>query len=590
MESLFEIVLANAGGATLLAGLAWLVTRRVSHPAVHHVLWLLVLVELVSPPVLVVRLLPETNLRPLETAIVVPPPDPIVTARLSPTGLVPHGPAGTTTPAGRQAAAPSPRFALPSRATVGRALLGTAAAGTVALLVATLVGALRFRRRLRSTHAPSPELLAEAELLARRLGLRRVPEIRVTDAAVPPLLWPSRRGLVVLPQRLLDDLSRTERGTLIAHELAHAKRRDHWIRPLELLVVALYWWHPIVWWARARLRVAEEKCCDALVLALFPGRARAYAESLLKTLEFRAVPRLATGAADPSRLKERMTMIMNEAHPAPLAERFRLPLVAAALLTLLVSPSWTPRGDVRAAVREEPIAPEVEVHPPHDLHPLVDVHPLPDLPAVPAPEVSAVPLPLPVRRGNEVASVAPVVPGQPVHVMTGHEVPEEHIEALLAIRRHELELQKQMQEVHAKQMAVQHQIREVEIESEKKRLEEEIARLVAEGLRDEAATVERELRRHLHDAELEMQRARLESELSAKEAALHMEMRTLELEFEEGRSGEENRKMQEQMLRLEREMQALQVERMEAELEMSRERLAREQEELQRLTEEESKD
>ena len=54
-----------------------------------------------------------------------------------------------------------------------------------------------------------------------------------------------------------------EQDAVLAHELAHLKRRDHWVRRLEAIVLGLYWWYPGAWWARRQLERAEEECCDA---------------------------------------------------------------------------------------------------------------------------------------------------------------------------------------------------------------------------------------------------------------------------------------------------------------------------------------
>ena len=50
MQTLFELMLTNAVGATLLAGVVFGVTRVARHPRVAHILWLLVLVKLITPP------------------------------------------------------------------------------------------------------------------------------------------------------------------------------------------------------------------------------------------------------------------------------------------------------------------------------------------------------------------------------------------------------------------------------------------------------------------------------------------------------------------------------------------------------------
>ena len=55
---------------------------------------------------------------------------------------------------------------------------------------------------------------------------------------------------------------------------------------LEFVVMGLYWWHPVVWYARRELREAEEQCCDAWVVSTLPGAGRTYASALVDTLDF----------------------------------------------------------------------------------------------------------------------------------------------------------------------------------------------------------------------------------------------------------------------------------------------------------------
>jgi beta-lactamase regulating signal transducer with metallopeptidase domain len=62
---------------------------------------------------------------------------------------------------------------------------------------------------------------------------------------------------VVLPMRLLSALDKQQTAMVLAHELAHLRRRDHWVRGLELVVSVLYWWNPLVWWVRRRLHAVE---------------------------------------------------------------------------------------------------------------------------------------------------------------------------------------------------------------------------------------------------------------------------------------------------------------------------------------------
>ena len=57
-DVLLQIGIAKLVVSAVLAGLAWVVQRRVSLPAVTHLLWLLVLVVLLLPAVVAVPVLP----------------------------------------------------------------------------------------------------------------------------------------------------------------------------------------------------------------------------------------------------------------------------------------------------------------------------------------------------------------------------------------------------------------------------------------------------------------------------------------------------------------------------------------------------
>ena len=66
----------------------------------------------------------------------------------------------------------------------------------------------------------------------------------------------------------------------LAHELAHIARRDGWIMAAALLNTAVYWFHPVAWLIRRRLRTLAEMACDDQ--AVRGGRdPERYAEALL---------------------------------------------------------------------------------------------------------------------------------------------------------------------------------------------------------------------------------------------------------------------------------------------------------------------
>jgi beta-lactamase regulating signal transducer with metallopeptidase domain len=231
-----------------------------------------------------------------------------------------------------------------------------------ALLIAWLTGSLifltwvthhivSFNRLVRRGSAASPELQATVRRLANDLGLRSVPRVTLVPGAVSPMIWAvGRAPLLVFPSRLLDRLDRRQRDALILHELAHVARRDHWVRVLELVTTALFWWHPVVWWARREIHETEEQCCDAWVVWATGGENRTYAMALVQTLEFcsqarAALPVAASGIGPVPHLRRRLTMIMKGKTPRSMSWAGACAVLGLGLLLPLAPVQAGPRVD-----------------------------------------------------------------------------------------------------------------------------------------------------------------------------------------------------------------------------------------------------
>jgi beta-lactamase regulating signal transducer with metallopeptidase domain len=214
---------------------------------------------------------------------------------------------------------------------------------------------VRFRRRIRSSDDAPPEVVEAADRIAAALGIARPPAVKLATGIGSPMLWGWGQGAVVLfPRELLSRLSPEARDTLLAHELAHFLRRDHWVRVLEFVATGLYWWHPAVWLARDGIEAAEEECCDAWVVGGLAASPRRYAEALLATVDFEAElrrPCLPPGACAANRsarlLHRRLLGIIHAGPPRPLRGGLAVrAIVVAALLTQPVLRATTPAPEI----------------------------------------------------------------------------------------------------------------------------------------------------------------------------------------------------------------------------------------------------
>jgi beta-lactamase regulating signal transducer with metallopeptidase domain len=361
MTRLLEIGMANALFATLLAPVALLVGRLSRRPALGHCLWILVLLRLVAPPVVGI---PGISLEApkLTGARAHPSQPPLIKGGNRKALVLVQAVMAASAPA-----APRDKEGLGGVRALGpedilRPLAFLWLTGSACWFVVAGLRIARFRHLL--THAePAPsKLQAEAARLAERLGLARCPTISIVPFAVSPLVWGlvGGRAWLVLPADLLAHLNPDEQSALLAHELAHLRRRDHWVRWLEIAALGLYWWHPVAWWARREIARAEEQCCDAWVVWSLPGAAVAYAKALLKTVDFLsearpALPLAASGAGHVRSLKRRIAMILRT---LPLSPHLSWPARAGALMLGLLVLPFGPQPSLRAqSAPDKPAAP-----------------------------------------------------------------------------------------------------------------------------------------------------------------------------------------------------------------------------------------
>lgn len=197
------------------------------------------------------------------------------------------------------------------------------AGGSVLVLLVSGTRILRCRRLFRSGAPATDDVVRSVAAAAATLGLRRVPRVYMVDARVSPMVWCGRSPRLILPTALWSELDPAGRDAVIHHELAHLRRRDHWVCWAQAAASLLYWWHPIVWLVGRRLRDEADLCCDAWVTTLFPTHRRAYAQALLDTRRFisdsrQAPPALGLGATTnrARHFARRLTMVMTQ-RPTP---------------------------------------------------------------------------------------------------------------------------------------------------------------------------------------------------------------------------------------------------------------------------------
>ena len=85
---------------------------------------------------------------------------------------------------------------------------------------------------------------------------------------------------IIIPKELLSGSENLE--PILLHELSHIKRGDVLVNWVQLVLQVLFWYHPLVWFANARIRRERERSCDDLVLTHLSSCPRSYANSLVQ--------------------------------------------------------------------------------------------------------------------------------------------------------------------------------------------------------------------------------------------------------------------------------------------------------------------
>ena len=111
-------------------------------------------------------------------------------------------------------------------------------------------------------------------------------EVFKSSAVHSPSLVGLVRPKLVLPLEFDTQYNAEQQQLIIAHELCHFQRKDMWWNTLACVLMACFWFHPLVWWSYRLYRQDQEYSCDFAVLARTQESSRInYSKALVITAE-----------------------------------------------------------------------------------------------------------------------------------------------------------------------------------------------------------------------------------------------------------------------------------------------------------------
>ncbi len=333
-------VLVKTTAALLLAWLVTLAMRRAS-AAARHAVWAAGILAALSMPALVVWL-PTWRTPAVHVQAVLREPAPVLVAGSAVVRRETQSVPTLSLP-------PISTDTQPSRSIPWAALGFTAWALGSMLLLTRLALALW---RVRAISAQPLDVGAPRRV--------RVLEASATD--LMPLTWGVFRPRVLFPSGVRNWPASRFRHVL-AHELAHIERRDWAVQMVAEAARAVYWFHPLAWFAVSQLRQEAERACDDLVLSS-GATALDYAADvvgLARTLKTPPGVMSSTfAAANPSKFEERISAVLQltlNRRPLTLRVAAVTLLLAAAVLAPIaaVAAGQEVRGKILEAGTNQPV-------------------------------------------------------------------------------------------------------------------------------------------------------------------------------------------------------------------------------------------
>jgi len=190
------------------------------------------------------------------------------------------------------------------------------------------------------------------ERICRRFGVRRVPEVRVSNEFQSAFIVGLARPLLVLSRR--QTVRPNELETVVVHEVTHLRRGDPWLRCLQWIAGTVLFFWPVVAWVNRQIDLAREHACDRWALRHGKLCASEYARCLLEAVPSARLNGLAyrptSMAGRTSTIERRIDMILE----SPLRPAGRPILRAATLVALLVWSGFVLTGTAGTAGIDTP--------------------------------------------------------------------------------------------------------------------------------------------------------------------------------------------------------------------------------------------
>lgn len=229
---------------------------------------------------------------------------------------------------------------------IGFILFGIWIAGIIVMLVFLLYSVLQLHS-FQKTALPLQNPIAKAIYyqclieIKNAKSLHATPTIPIYSTAYlkSPILVGLFQPTIYIPISIISDYDASELRYILLHELQHYKHKDMAAWYLMNFASILYWFNPMIWYARTRMKHDREIACDTSVLhMLHDHEYEDYGRTLIhlaETISSLSVPFSAGISGTMKQLRSRILNIASYKKPAP--HKNRKSILAFCLITIILS-------------------------------------------------------------------------------------------------------------------------------------------------------------------------------------------------------------------------------------------------------------
>jgi bla regulator protein blaR1 len=175
-----------------------------------------------------------------------------------------------------------------------------------------------------------------AQRAAKPLRMNLPVPVMSSAAQLEPGVFGVFSPVILLPEGITERLTPDQLGAVLAHELCHLRRKDNLTAAVHMIVEGIFWFHPLLWWIRARLVEERERACDEEVLKQARDP-QVYVEGILNVCKFcLEVPPVCAASITGANLKTRVEQILTNRIPCELSRGRKLILTVIAMSALVV--------------------------------------------------------------------------------------------------------------------------------------------------------------------------------------------------------------------------------------------------------------